>query len=560
MIFWIAPRMQPAPRKLAKGIGNAQPPSALQAIYGYRRVLRDCGRYLADLKKVGDVLRGLNAAFLKLWGQEALAVDHHIPFSLDVVHRMHEALRSYAIVSFSVALHDAICVIMLFSLVRGPRLDEWCRMFKDDTFYRRLNFVWVDGRVIVGSTQAAAARGGPLDGWLLRVQNVPSKTDRTGQRWMGKFMWYVLHVSSPLNFAKQWLAWELAYPCPENLRHAWPAFSPDGGSTPFSQSLARRCLHDLLFFVGGAALALLHAWHDWRATIASALKGANKSDSTVQAIVCWASAASVQLYGQMTPELMAATAELATSTDASRHAHLPTPHIGPESLASEFDACANELSSNGKPKAPTPATSSSHAMKPKAPHSAPARTSSAKPPSAGDTNTTSKAKSATKRGRSPSLSASTSVTPPVRVDSADVGAPYGVVEVDASSMISGETTLVNNAAWGAGSGSTLCTILGTFETLNTATHQTFFVLCSSDDQLSYPFSSSALRQHAHEHMSTRQLKLLPPPSKAVLPPASPSQGKAKRTTPAPRTPSCQPPAPVGTRHSPRLLEKVAKRS
>ena len=226
MIFWIAPRMQPAPRKLAKGIGNAQPPSALQAIYGYRRVLRDCGRYLADLKKVGDVLRGLNAAFLKLWGQEALAVDHHIPFSLDVVHRMHEALRSYAIVSFSVALHDAICVIMLFSLVRGPRLDEWCRMFKDDTFYRRLNFVWVDGRVIVGSTQAAAARGGPLDGWLLRVQNVPSKTDRTGQRWMGKFMWYVLHVSSPLNFAKQWLAWELAYPCPENLRHAWPAFSP----------------------------------------------------------------------------------------------------------------------------------------------------------------------------------------------------------------------------------------------------------------------------------------------------------------------------------------------
>lgn len=207
MCFWIAPRMSPSPRKIKKGIGAAQPSSVLQAVYGYRRVQRDCGRYLADLHKAGTLLKGLNAAFLRtlahLGSGEALAADHHIPFSLNVIDSLFDALRTAAITAWAIVLHEALLTIALFSLVRGPRLDEWCRMFSGDTYYRRSNFVWVSGRQIVGSTQQAVASGGPLDGWLVRVQNVPSKTARTGQKWVGKFMWYVLDRSSPRNFPAQ---------------------------------------------------------------------------------------------------------------------------------------------------------------------------------------------------------------------------------------------------------------------------------------------------------------------------------------------------------------------
>ena len=94
MCFWIASRMAPSPRKLAKGIGNAQPSSVAQAMYGYRRVLRDCGRFRACLHKAGQVLKGLSLALMRTWGQEACEVDHHVPFALEHVRLMHDALRS----------------------------------------------------------------------------------------------------------------------------------------------------------------------------------------------------------------------------------------------------------------------------------------------------------------------------------------------------------------------------------------------------------------------------------------------------------------------------------
>eukprot|EP00966_Prymnesium_polylepis_P272773 6301982-Prymnesium_polylepis.1 len=51
MVFWIAPQMRPGAAKAAKGVSKAQPASVMLAIHAYRRVLRDCGRYRADLAK-----------------------------------------------------------------------------------------------------------------------------------------------------------------------------------------------------------------------------------------------------------------------------------------------------------------------------------------------------------------------------------------------------------------------------------------------------------------------------------------------------------------------------
>eukprot|EP00966_Prymnesium_polylepis_P063412 1470983-Prymnesium_polylepis.1 len=62
-------------------------------------------------------------------------------------------------------------------MVRAPRLDEWCEMFKGDSFYRRSNLNWCEGKRIAGSTATAMSRGSAADGSIIRSQNVPSKTD-----------------------------------------------------------------------------------------------------------------------------------------------------------------------------------------------------------------------------------------------------------------------------------------------------------------------------------------------------------------------------------------------
>ena len=551
MLFWIAPRMKPSPRKAAKGILNAQPPSALQAIYAYRRVQRDCGRYLADMGKAAALLKGMNVAFLKAWGQEALATDHHIPFALDVIRRAHDALATLAIATFSVCMHHAIDTVILFSLVRGPRLDEWCRMHTDDTFYRRANFVWVSGRTLIGSTDMAWAQSGPQDGWLLRVQNVPSKTDRNGRRWLGRYMWYVLNSASSLNFPARWLRWETSFPCPEHLRRVWPAFSPTGDHEAFSPACARQALQDILLQLEGRDLADMHTWHDFRATIASALKGANRSDATVQALVCWASAASVQIYGQLTPELMAAEAEIATFVDASRHAHLPTPHIGPESVAAELAACVDAIEA-AQPKRAAPAkTAQPKKSVTKQNPPKPTTNASAAPPAP-------RAKTKRHRPESP-----VTAVPPRRAPVAelDVGAPHGLVRIDTTVPLADTHAMISNTAWCAGPGSTSCCIIGD---VGDPSNGGFHVVVSSDDGHAYPFTSTALRRWAA--LSQGQLALLPAqersPEVTLLNITSPATEtlEPSRVRAAPRTPTRRTPVSAVVRRSPRLVELETERS
>eukprot|EP00966_Prymnesium_polylepis_P060544 1404955-Prymnesium_polylepis.1 len=44
----------------------------MQAIHAYRRVLRDCGRYLADLSLVGAQLKALRKEYVRTFGDFAL--------------------------------------------------------------------------------------------------------------------------------------------------------------------------------------------------------------------------------------------------------------------------------------------------------------------------------------------------------------------------------------------------------------------------------------------------------------------------------------------------------
>ena len=246
--FWIAREMPSCARRAADGYTRAMPPSALSAIYGWRRVIADCGCYLASMLLAAKVLKGLVADYKRDFGQDAMTAQHHVPFELQVVLRCVAALQRRALRShgWSDTLHDAIEVMIKFSMVRGPRLDETCEMMAGDTFYRRANFAWCSGAHIIGSSATASASAPIAADAIIRAQNVPSKTDRSGRKWGGKYMHYRKNALNPLNFAGAWERWELRYPCPESERALWPAFSPSGDHAPFGPALARRCLRELL--------------------------------------------------------------------------------------------------------------------------------------------------------------------------------------------------------------------------------------------------------------------------------------------------------------------------
>lgn len=385
-------------------------------------------------------------------------------------------------------------------------------MFPGDTFYARANFEWARHGVVLGGTESAGAL---CDGDFLRVTNVPSKTDRSGMRWVGRHMWYRLDRSNPLNFPAAWERYELTYPCPAAERARWAAFSPTAGPEPFKPARFRAAFGEALSAAGGVDVADRHHFHDFRATVASALKGLGKDDATVQAVVCWASPESVALYGQMLPANMADLADMVTRTDAARTAHMPRPCVCPEDVARELEACASYLGGSTA-KAPT------GARKPK-------RAAVASPPAArrrarkgkgkarvaavgsGDSASggTASAPVLEKRKAEAPVDVGTapaggddasSALPALAVSRVDVGPPHGVVDVDTSSRLAGQVVRLPNEIWEAGAaGITPCRVAGP------TTDDALWVVVGSDDGHAYALAPPIFRHH----LTKRHRALLP---------------------------------------------------
>lgn len=474
-LFHIVPLMKPSKRTRDKGIDQAMPPSGINAIYGWRRVMRDCGRHVVDMAAAGRQLRGMIETLKRTYGQNAMAVRHHIPYPLDTVLRAVDYLEHYRCPQWSRALHDALCVVIKFNMARGPRLDEWCEMYSGDTFYRRANFSWSRGERLLGSTQAADAESTVTNGDIIRGMNVPSKTDRTGAKMLGKYIWYIYDDTNPLNFAAAWARFERRYACPEHDRCWWPAFSPTASHEPFKPTPARAMLSTILTSTEGPDFAEAHVWHDFRATIATALTAAKQEHGFTQAVVGWASAASVELYGQLKPLDMARRIELASRTDASRHAHVVTPHHSEETVAAELEACAEHLE-NATLQTATPRNSGasssqppqglvhSHVATSKARGKSKAHSAPTPQPPAQSKCASSKRATNMAYAPTPDDSLAASTTPPTMEPSAatySVGPPLGTVTVAEPHALDGTKVKVYNSSWSASApGRTPCTIMG----------------------------------------------------------------------------------------------------
>ena len=80
-LVWIAQMIAPSTRRKMAGYGQGMPTSALLALYGWRRVMLACGRYVADLTQVRAVLKGICARYKARWGDDAFVRSRKQPFT-----------------------------------------------------------------------------------------------------------------------------------------------------------------------------------------------------------------------------------------------------------------------------------------------------------------------------------------------------------------------------------------------------------------------------------------------------------------------------------------------
>jgi len=355
VMMWIASHMSPGVRTSRKAstgampgnVTEAQPSSALSAIHAYRRVQRDCGRYLAPLDGVGKILRGLCETYKKLWGADSLVPQRREPFSL--VHLLHmvKLLAGALLTGYSQATQQAMLVLVCFAIATGIRLDEIC----SEECYKRSNFVWIDkeGNDLPSTP---ATHGSRKNGDLLRGRSVESKCDPHNVVWGSRSMWFRYDDTNPLNFAWRWSRWEQAFPVPEEeaKRHDWPAFSPEGNAARFSKVKVTALLFALMVLVMGATEALKRSFHAFRVTIATTLiskrtpEGAQANcDGTIQMMVRWKTSTSMRIYARVAPDDYANLVDEVTKTSASPLLSGELPPIGPEEAILEMECMLREL-------------------------------------------------------------------------------------------------------------------------------------------------------------------------------------------------------------------------
>ena len=204
---------------------------------------------------------------------------------------------------------------------RAPRTDT--------DYFRRQSFVLVDenGAELPMTQQTFISAP---DGTLLRGRRPPSKCDHTGMEWGDRDCWFRLDRTNPLNFAAAWLAYEIENPCPPEQRHAWAAFSPDGGKLPWTTSGLQRDFNEAMRCAIGKDEASRRAWHSIRVTVATALSTRRHPDGLIQALVCWKTLDAMRLYAKTNRHQYADAVEEVTQADIDVTQVRSICDIGPE--------------------------------------------------------------------------------------------------------------------------------------------------------------------------------------------------------------------------------------
>tara|TARA_B110000503_G_scaffold47688_1_gene77649 strand:- start:114 stop:5735 length:5622 start_codon:yes stop_codon:yes gene_type:complete len=347
MLMWWAIQMRPSTARAARGFTQAMPSSPMNAMYAYRRVLKDCGRFLAPLSSALSQLRSLRAQYVSTWGTQSLVPRKHTPIADHNIGKMLAGLTLLAMLGWSQTKHAAWIVLILYELVTGTRNDE---VAGEDTRLQRDSFVpYVDGIELEPTPQNWARM---RNGDHIRGKSAPSKCDRTNAHWGSKDMWFVLDDTNPQNFAAAWIQWEINHPCQVSQRKAWPAFSPKGDNTQFTTRMIHSDFKDIVTTLCGADAHGNH-FHDFRATLATKLVHEGQPDAVIQAVLRWKTPDSIRTYAEMSPSQYAATVEKATYMRApALEQARAIPEIEPAEACNRIDDTISQLEKAVKPKAP----------------------------------------------------------------------------------------------------------------------------------------------------------------------------------------------------------------
>ena len=422
-LLWISMHMAPSAQRRARGYDEAMPDSALNAIYGWRRVLRDCGRHLAPMALALAQCRGIRLQYTITWGNDSLVPQKHRPIPKALVLAILRVLTNYSVPGWTRQQHDMWRRLVKYELVTGTRGNE---VAGEETRLSRNDFVPVLDGIIAEPTPANYGR--MRKGDHLRGKSSPSKCDRTNACWGAKDMWFELDPDSELNFANDWVAFELSNPCPQPLRGSTPAFSPTEDTRPLTTALLHAQHKELL---AAADPTAEHTFHDWRARLAQALVNAGCSDAVIQAALRWKSPQSIQAYAGLPPSEYATMVEAAAWRDAATPSTRRVPIYDPSEACAQMDntikALERDLGSKGAraagatpatppaPRAPPQTPTTQQRRKQPAPHTAAARSAAAQPPArtlpARATNAANNKRSATgkkrARGTTPTTARST---------------------------------------------------------------------------------------------------------------------------------------------------------
>ena len=339
MLMWFAINMRASTQRAARGFHQAMPDSPMNAMYAYRRVLRDCGRYLAPLHLALAQLRALRQQYIATWGTQSLVPAKHRPIADSHIAQILAGLANCVVKTWTATRHAAWTVLVLYELVTGTRNDE---VAGEDTRLQRDNFVPVINGVEHAPTTGNWKR--LRNGDYIKGKSAPSKCDRTNALWGSRDMWFLVDDSNPRNFAAAWIQWETTHPCPEAQRSMWPAFSPSGDNKPFTTDMIHR---DFKIIIGVACDegAKDARFHDFRATLATKLVNDEQPDAVVQALLRWKTPDSIRVYAEMAPSKYAALVEKTTITRApSLAATRDIPEIEPSHACARIEATLEQLS------------------------------------------------------------------------------------------------------------------------------------------------------------------------------------------------------------------------
>ena len=345
LILFMSINMKPAARTAAKGYTMAKPDSPMNAIYAYRRVLRDCGRHLADLSLVGAQLKAMRKQYIAQFGDFALVRDQQQPLSKAEHLAMLATLRNYQIVPWSIERHDGLLMYVAVAANIGCRSDEQC----DDDGMKRANFVPVNEHGAELEVTPDNIRAWRRNGAMLRGRSSKSKCDQDNSHWGSRDIWLLYDDTNPLSLPVIWAEYELKYPCPPAERAKWPMASPRCGKMTYSTSTAAADHKTMCVAALGEEAGRKKTPHAHRVTLATNIMALPDGDeATAQAHVRWKTVESLRIYYKTLPSRYADINNRAVAFDAAKARDVCLPEIDPHDPLERLDEAIAELDGAGR--------------------------------------------------------------------------------------------------------------------------------------------------------------------------------------------------------------------